>query len=120
VGAPRKEPDQMQEPEPEARNGIVIVRITTIQEPQHMLIYEIKPEKPVVLARTAVHREVQKWRVAQCGEHIPWSAHDYDDDEPADEVKPTPGVPGKQLASERHVQESRCRWENDRDQPFQQ
>ena len=46
-----KQPEQVKQPELDARDGIVVARIAQIQEPQHVLVDEVEPEKAVILAR---------------------------------------------------------------------
>ncbi len=71
INAPGKQPDQMEQPEIEARDGIVIARVAKIQKAQKLLIDEEKPEKAVILAGTAVEREDEIRRIAQRGQDVP-------------------------------------------------
>ena len=51
IDAPGEQPDQMEEPEIEARDGVVIARVAQIQKPQKLLVDEEEPEEAVILAR---------------------------------------------------------------------
>ena len=67
----------MEEPEPEARHCVVIARIAEIQKSEQVLIYEIKPEEAVILARYAPEREVEGW---QCSQNYPRDGDRQHDD----------------------------------------
>ncbi len=49
--APGKEPCEVQQPEPNARHGVVVARIAHVEEAEEMLVQEVEPEKAVVFAR---------------------------------------------------------------------
>src|ERR1019366_9494478 len=69
---PREEPGEMQEPEPGARDGVVVARVAEVQKTEKGFIEEVEPEEAVILAGRAVHREIEVRRVAQRGENMPW------------------------------------------------
>ncbi len=75
INTPRKEPDQVESPKEESGNGIVVSRISRIQEAKDLLVDEEKPEEPVVLSRPAVHREVQVRRIVESRENVPGSGN---------------------------------------------
>jgi hypothetical protein len=100
VDAPGKQPDEMEEPEVEARDGVVVARITKIQEAQHLLVDEIEPQKAVVFAGNATPGEVENRRVAQSRQHVPGRRDGQRDDEAAPHVQPLPYLRRKQLPRE--------------------
>src|SRR5262249_1579695 len=93
VYAPGKQPHQMQEPEPEAWHSIVVAGIAQIQEPQEMLINEVEPEKSMVLAWTAVYREIEIRRVPQHCQYVPWDGDRSHNGEYTDRTHPPQRIP---------------------------
>src|SRR5690242_8406304 len=57
VHAPREQPEKMKQPEPDARNRVVIARISQIKKPQYLFVDKIEPKKAVILARATVQRK---------------------------------------------------------------
>ena len=69
--APGEEPYEVQQPEPESRDGVVVARIAQVQEAEEVLIEKVEPEKAVILAGAAVHGPVEVRRVAKGRENVP-------------------------------------------------
>jgi hypothetical protein len=79
IDRPREQPDQMEEPEFEARNRVVVARVAAVQESQELFVDEIIPQKTVVLARAGVERPREVGRIAQRGENVPRGGDDQRD-----------------------------------------
>src|SRR5260370_38092078 len=62
--APGKEPDEVQEPEPESRDGVVVAGIAGGEEAEEVLVGGVKPEEAVILAGAAGHRSCEGRRAA--------------------------------------------------------
>ena len=71
--APGEEPDKVQEPEPEARDGVVIARVAHVQKAQQLLVDEKEPQETVILARAAVHAQGKIGRITQRRQNVPRS-----------------------------------------------
>ena len=98
VHAPGKQPDQVKQPEPDPRHGVVVARIAQIQEAQQLLVDEEEPEETVILARPAVHGEREVRRIAQRGQHMPGHRDQQNDRQPAEGMQPLPGLRAKTIA----------------------
>ena len=71
IHAPRKQPDQVKQPEIQARHGVVVVRIAQVQEAQQLLVDEEEPEEAVILARPAVQRPGEVRGIAKRRQDVP-------------------------------------------------
>src|SRR5947207_1997393 len=66
VDAPWKEPQKVEQPEPNPGDGIVIAWITQIEKAKNLLVDEVKPEESVVFPRTAVKPKIEiRWITAR-------------------------------------------------------
>ena len=81
IYAPRKQPDQVKQPEPEPRDGVVIARVPQVQKTQYLLVYEVEPQEAVIVSRTTAQREVEIWWVLQRCEDVPGRGNQQDDPE---------------------------------------
>ena len=89
----------MEEPEIEARHGVVVARIAQVQKAQKLLVDEVEPQEAVIFARAAVHREGED--TADCAASpacATAAAISSTTSEPAERMQPLPGPAGKQLA----------------------
>src|SRR5580700_11291774 len=50
INTPRKKPYEVKQPEPEARNGIVIAWITGVEKSQQLLVDEVEPQESVIVS----------------------------------------------------------------------
>ncbi len=104
----------MEQPEIQARHGVVIARIAQVQKPQQLLIDEVEPEKSVILAGRAVHGEVEIRRIAQRGQHMPGRRDQQHDREPAKRLQPLPGLAARKLPRDAEIDQRRRRPETPR------
>src|SRR5579859_1193186 len=51
---PGKQPQKMQQPEGQARHGVVVARIAQVQEAKDMFVDEVKPKEAMILAGAAM------------------------------------------------------------------
>src|SRR6266852_5979068 len=102
----------VKEPEPEPGNRIVIARIAQIKESKDLLVDQIKPEKPVVFARSAVKREREIGRITKCGQNVPGRCDEKRNEKPADGTQPLPGSGDKKLLGQKKIEYSRGDREN--------
>ena len=65
-----KQPQQMEQPEVQARDRIVVARIAQIQKPQHLLVDEVEPEESVI-ADSLCDGEIEVRRIAQRRRRVP-------------------------------------------------
>src|ERR1700674_2336460 len=110
----------MEQPEPEPRDRIVIARIAQIEESQDLLVDEIKPEKAVVFARTAVQRKREIGRITKCGQNVPRCSNKECNEKTTDRPQPLPGSSDKKLLGHEKVESAGSHRENRADQTFQQ
>src|SRR5580658_1707207 len=93
----------MEQPESRAGNRIVIAWIPKIQEAKNVLVHEVKPEKAVILARRAMHREIEIGWQAQRRQNVPRRSNQQKDDAAGNDVQSLPEPPGKYLLCEKEV-----------------
>src|SRR5260370_26742815 len=103
----------MEKPEPDSRHGIVVVRITAIEEAKKLLVDEVEPQEAVVFARAAVEREREVRRVPQCRQDVPRRGDQKSNEESADGPQPLPGAPHKKLFGDEKIDERGGHGEND-------
>jgi hypothetical protein len=108
VDAPGKQPEQMEEPEVQSRDRIVVARRAQIQEPQHLLVHEVEPQEAVVFAGHAAHREVEIGRIAQRRQHVPGRGDQQHDGEAAPGAQTLPHLARKQLPREQQIDSRRA------------
>ncbi len=97
INAPREKTQQMKAPKQRPGNGVVITRITHIQEAQQLLIHEIKPEEAVILTRHAAHGKHKIRRIAQRSQHMPRQSNQQNNQRAAQRPKPLPRPSAQQL-----------------------
>src|ERR1700730_5990188 len=110
----------MQQPEPKTRNRIVIPRIPQIQKTQDLLVDEEEPKESVVFTGGTAERRGKIGRVSQGCQDVPRCRNQQYDEQPTNGMEPFPGPGGKQLASQRQVNQSRRYREQHSDQALQQ
>ena len=110
----------MEEPEVQSRDRIVIARRAQIQESQHLLVHEVEPQKAVVFAGHAAHREVEIGRVAQRRQHVPGRGDQQHDGEAAPGVQTPPHLARKQLPREQQIDYRRAYGEDQGYRAFEQ
>ncbi len=120
INAPGKQPDEMQRPEKEAGNGIVIARVAQIQESQQLLVNEEKPEKAVVLVGSAVKREREIGRIPKGSQNVPGRRDQEGNQRAAKGPQALPRAERKELMRQRQVNETGAHRKHHRDQAFQQ
>ena len=91
IDAPRKEPRQMEEPEPQPRDRVVVARVAQIQEAQQLLVDEKEPQETVIFSLAAVHGEREVRRIAQGRQHVPGNRDQQNHQHPAEGMQPLPG-----------------------------
>ena len=92
-----EEPKQMKAPEQRARNGVVVDGPAAIQEAQHMLIHEIKPEEAAVIGRgkglrIGAEGEIDVRRILQRRQDVPWQRDGQRDEDSTERVESRPGA----------------------------
>jgi hypothetical protein len=87
----------MEEPEVNPRHRVVVARVAQIQEAQQVLIDEVEPEKPVVLARSAAHGENEIGRITKSGQHVPRSGNEQNDQHAGERPQPLPRSTSEKL-----------------------
>ena len=50
INTPRKKPDEVKQPEPQARHGIVIAWIARVEKSQQLLVDEVEPQESVIVS----------------------------------------------------------------------
>ena len=85
----------MKSPEQRARHRAVVARVTQVQKTQQLFVDEVKPEKAVILAGPAVHRERKVRRIAQRCQHVPWDGNRQRYEDSAEQVQTLPSPDGK-------------------------
>src|SRR5712691_10918344 len=110
----------MEEPEPQPRDRIVIARIAQVEESQNLLVDEIKPEKAVVFARSAVQRKRKIGWISKRGQNVPGCCDEKCDEKTANGTQPLPGSSGKKLLGHEKIEQSGSHRENRANQTFQQ
>jgi hypothetical protein len=95
VHAPRKEPQEMEQPKIKSRNRIIVTRIAEVQKAEQLFVDEEKPEKAVVLSRAAVQPKIKVGRVAQRGENVPGRRDQQSNQRSAEWMKSLPRPRGK-------------------------
>ncbi len=110
----------MKEPEVQPRHRIVIAREAQVQEPEHVLVHEIEPEKAVILAGAAVHRPVEVRRIPNGGEDVPRRCNRQRDRRAAKRVEAPPYARVRKLFCKRQVQSGGGHRKDGGDQSFEQ
>src|SRR5229473_5224988 len=98
INAPRKQPDQMKQPESRARHGVVVPGIAQAEEPEDMLVEKVKPEEAVIFAWAAVHGQVEIRRHAPDGQNVPGRRDGENYKSPASHAQPLPDIQRKDLS----------------------
>ena len=119
IHAPRKQPQQVEQPEPQPRHRVVIARIAQVQKSQHVLVDEVEPEEAVIRAALAVHREIEVRRIAQRGQHVPRRCDQQQQRNSRRRPQPPPRPSREKLPRETQVEQSPLRPEiPPRSRPF--
>ena len=108
--APGKEPQQVEQPECHARHRVVIAWITQSQKTQDVLIHEVKPEEPVILAGCAVHGEINVRRHSQARHHMPGRGNQQKNQKPTQGMDTLPDVALEKLSRKKKVQDQTTHW----------
>src|ERR1700682_4517945 len=93
----------MQQPKRRAWNGIVVARVSQIQEAQDVFVNEIEPEKTVVLAGAAVHREIEVWRHTKSGQNVPRRGNRQNDERRGENMQPFPNFSRQELPRDAQI-----------------
>src|ERR1700683_1617653 len=120
VDAPREKPDEVEGPEPEARDGVVVARVAQVEEAQQLLVEEEEPPEAVILAGDALHGEAEVRRIAQRGEDMPGCGDEQENEDAAEGAQPLPRARGEELAGEEEIEERRAGGKDDADQALEQ
>src|SRR5208282_1090337 len=120
IDAPGKQPRQVQQPEIQARDRIVIARIAQVEEAEKLLIDEEEPQESMVLAGTAVQRKSEVRRIPESGQNVPGSRNQNHDEDSAHGMETLPGSRGDELMRKAKVDEAGGQWKNDSNQTLQQ
>ena len=68
---PREQPHKIQRPEQSSRDGVVVPRISSIEESKQLFIDEVEPEEAVILARATLQRKEEVRRISERREYMP-------------------------------------------------
>src|SRR5205823_5043834 len=80
-----------------APNRVIVARVAHVQKAQHVLIHEVEPQEPFVVAGAAMHAEDKEWRIAQRSQNVPRCGDEQHDGDAGDRPQPLPRSPPKQL-----------------------
>src|SRR5262245_38507132 len=95
----------MKEPKEEPRHGVVVARVSSIQEPEDLLVDEVEPEKPTVGPGLAGHCKVKNWRIADGGHDMPGHGYGQKQENPWCWSEAQPGPAREQAPSHCNVYE---------------
>src|SRR5271170_3399687 len=110
----------MEYPEVEARDCVVIARVTHIEKAEQLFVDEKEPEESVIGIGSAVQSENEIRRIAQHGEDVPGSGDQQNDERAAEGMQALPDTPGKKLAREKKIDDRGADGKNDGDQAFEE
>src|SRR5208282_2105636 len=106
IDAPRKYPQEMEQPKVEAGHGVVVVRVAQIQKTEKLLVNEKEPKKTVVLAGSAMKREREIRRITKRGQDVPRGCDHEHDQHARKWMESLPRARGKELARQQEIDQT--------------